>query len=73
MLLSKSSGTYVSRNRPRYQFSGWGGGLPMVGFREIGVYYRPQLGLSSSFVEFGHDYRYFYSFEYIVNLISAST
>ena len=26
-----------------------GGGLPMVGFHEIDVYYRPQLGLSLQF------------------------
>ena len=31
------------------------GGLAMVGFQKIGVYYCPQLGLSCSFVEFGHD------------------
>ena len=36
-------------------FPGWG--LPMVEFQEIGVYYRPQLGLPYRFVEFGHDYR----------------
>jgi hypothetical protein len=71
MLLSKSSVTYVSRNRHQKQFSG--GGLPMVGFQEIGVYNRPQLGLPYRFVEFGHDYRYFYTFECIVNLISASS
>ena len=72
MLLSKSSGRYVSRNSPPKNFPG-GGGLPMVGFQEICVYYCPQLGLCCSFVEFGHDSRCFYTFECIVNLILAST
>ena len=57
MLLSKSSGTYVSGNKPPKKFPG--GGLAMVGFQKIGIYYCPQLGLSCSFVEFGHDSRFF--------------
>jgi hypothetical protein len=43
-----------------YSWGGGGGGrLPIVGFQKIGVYYWPQLGISCSFVEFGHDSRFF--------------
>jgi hypothetical protein len=74
MLLSKSSGTNVSRNRPKQIFRG-GGAYVMVGFQGIGAY---SLVPSSGYLAVSLNLYSIYSgcfstFECIVNLKSAST